>query len=405
VTPVAELAVVAAVVAVAGLVSARLRTAAALVELTLGVAAGALLPVDPKASWLALLAAVAGVAVTFVAGSEIDTAALRRAPGPALVLGLAAFLAPFGATVAAAHLALGWSLTASVVAGAVLGETSLAVTYSVLLELRLVRSELGRLLMAAVFVTDVAAAAVMTAVVSTPSWALLGFTAGSAAVCALLPTALAATRRLAGSRPSEPGLRVVVAALAGLLVLAQVGGGVAVLPAFVLGVVAARYFRDDPEEHARLRSVVMGFLAPFVFVRAGMSVSLPAVVAGAAAVPLLVAAKVGPKALASLAVLHRTAPGRSRRARRYGGAVLMSTGLTFGTVINLAALQAGLVDSAQFSVLAATVLVSALVPGAVAQRALARTARADAAASVPAQAGVRTSANVVRRRSVNPIDA
>jgi hypothetical protein len=85
----------------------------------------------------------------------------------------------------------------------------------------------------------------------------------------------------------------------------------------------------------------------------------------------------------------------------------MSTGLTFGTVINLAALQAGLVDRGQFSVLAATVLLAALVPGALGQRALARATAAvpTAPPAVPAQLGVRTSAKVVRQRNVKPIEA
>ncbi len=364
-TPLAGLAVVAAVVALAGLVSARLRSAAALVELGLGVGVSALLPVDTNAPWLVILASVGGVALTYVAGSEIDLDAVRRTPGGALTLGAAAFVAPFVIVVLVTSLGFGWSHRAALVAGGVLGETSLAVTYSVLLELRLVSSELGRLLMAAVFLTDVAAAAVMTALVSRPSWQLLAFGMGSAMMCALVPVALRFSRLVGGDRPSEPGARVVVAALAALLLLAHLGGGVAVLPAFVLGVVASRYYRTQTSELARLRTVVMGFLAPFVFIRAGMSVSLPAVIAA------LLAAKVLPKAIAAGGVLRRVpcvGDGRTLGA----ASALMSTGLTFGTIINLAALQANLIDRAQFSTLAATVLASAILPGTVAQRLLSR---------------------------------
>jgi Kef-type K+ transport system membrane component KefB len=373
-TPVEGLLVVAVTVAVAGYVAARLGVAASLVELTLGVVAAALLPTDPAAPWFVLLGGVAGVAVTFLAGSEIDTDALRRRPLPALALGLLGFAAPFAVVTATAWLALGWSPLAAVVAGAVLGETSLAVTYSVLLDLGRVDGALGRLLMAAVFVTDIAAAAVMTAVVTRPSWGLLAFAVGSVVVCIALPRLLGLVHTRAGERASEPGLRVVTAGLAVLLVLAAAGGGVAVLPAFVLGVACARYYRERPTEHARLRSVVMGFLAPFVFVRAGMAVSPSAVLGGLGAVALLVAAKVSPKALVSAAVLHRLrrgdvgAPATPKGLA--GASALMSTGLTFGTVINLAALQAGLVDRGQFSVLAAAILVSALVPGVVGQRLL-----------------------------------
>lgn len=370
-TPLAGLAVVAAVVALAGLVSARLRSAAALVELGLGVGVSALLPVDTNAPWLVVLASVGGVALTYVAGSEIDLDAVRRTPGGALALGAAAFMAPFVIVVLVTSLGFGWSHRAALVAGGVLGETSLAVTYSVLLELRLVSSELGRLLMAAVFLTDVAAAAVMTALVSRPSWQLLAFGVGSAMMCALVPVALRFSRLVGGDRPSEPGARVVVAALAALLLLAHLGGGVAVLPAFVLGVVASRYYRTQTSELARLRTVVMGFLAPFVFVRAGMSVSLPAVIAGAPVIAALLAAKVLPKAIAAGGVLRRV-PCVGDGRTLWAASALMSTGLTFGTIINLAALQANLIDRAQFSTLAATVLASAILPGTVAQRLLSR---------------------------------
>jgi len=400
-TPLETLCVVAVTVAVASLVSARLAVAAALVELALGVAVGAVLPVDAGAPWLVLVAAVAGVALTFVAGTEIDPAVLRRRPGPALLLGGAAFGGPFAAAFAVAHLGLGWSVTACLAAAAVLGETSLAVTYSVLLDLGAVGSDLGRLLMAAVFVTDVAAAAVMTLVIARPSAGLLLFGVGSAALCLALPRVLRLVSRLAGDRPSEPGMRVVVAALAALLLLAQLGGGVAVLPAFVLGVVAAGYYRDRKAEQARLRSLVMGFLAPFVFVRAGLSVSPAAVVAGAGAVVVLFAAKVLPKALGSALVLRSR--GTIARGCVPGAAALMSTGLTFGTVINLAALQAGVVDRAQFSVLAAAVLLSAVVPGAVGQRLLAPALSRRASDRTTRSASRRISRRFPERGSVKPI--
>lgn len=46
----------------------------------------------------------------------------------------------------------------------------------------------------------------------------------------------------------------------------------------------------------------------------------------------------------------------------------MSTGLTFGTISSLYGLNAGILDRSQFSVLITTVILSAIVPTAIAQR-------------------------------------
>ncbi len=46
----------------------------------------------------------------------------------------------------------------------------------------------------------------------------------------------------------------------------------------------------------------------------------------------------------------------------------MSTGLTFGTISSLYGLNAGIIDRTQFSLLVTVVVLSAIVPTAIAQR-------------------------------------
>jgi Kef-type K+ transport system membrane component KefB len=366
-SPVETLALVIAGVAVAGLISARLAVAAALVELMVGVALGALTAADPKVPWLVLLATLGGVAVTFLAGTHIDAAQMARAPRPALLLGGSAFTATFVCAFGVARFGLAWSTGAALVAALVLAETSLAVTYAVLFDLGLLGSSLGRLVTAAVFVTDLVAALALSAVITRPSWALLGFLVGSSLICAAMPRLLEAVERAHGDASSNPGLRVVLLALTGLILLAQWAGSVAVLPAFVLGVACARYYRDHPSVAEQLRNLTMTFLAPFFFVRAGMSVSLAAVSGGAGAVAALACAKIVPRWIAGYLIARRLVPTAPSAV-----ACLMSTGLTFGMVIDLAAHEAGLIDTRQFSQLAAVVVVSAVAPAWAGQRLLHR---------------------------------
>ena len=377
------LALVAVAVAVAGLISARLGIAAALVELVAGVGIGGLTMADPGEPWLATLAAVGGVALTFLAGTGIDARELLSRRPYARLLGLASFTAAFVVVFGAARLLLDWPTVASLVAATVLAETSLAVTYAVLLDLGMVGTWLGRYLVAAVFVTDVAAGLVFTAVMRTPATDLLWFVLGSVAIIACLPRLLSWVADRYGQSSAQPGLRLVVAALALLLALAASTHGIAVLPAFVLGVVAARHYREHPGELVGLRTIVIAFLAPFFFVRVGMNVSVSVLLASTGAVLVLAAAKVLPKLAASYAAA-RTVVGREA----VPVALLMSTGLTFGTVIALAALGEGLVDRSQYTVLVAAILIAAVIPSAIAQRSW---RRKPAASELGPMAGVLSS--------------
>jgi len=109
--------------------------------------------------------------------------------------------------------------------------------------------------------------------------------------------------------------------------------------------------------------VAFGAITPFFFIRGGMNVSLGTlgpqlgVLLGFFAVKL-VAKSVG---VFPLAQLHMP------RAAIYT-TLLMSTGLTFGTISSLYGLQAGLIDRAQFSLLITVVIASAVVPTVIAQR-------------------------------------
>ena len=65
--------------------------------------------------------------------------------------------------------------------------------------------------------------------------------------------------------------------------------------------------------------------------------------------------------------------------------LLMSTGLTFGTISSLYGLNAGILDRAQFSVLVTVVVASAVIPTVIAQRWFLPTPVHGAAGSVRAR--------------------
>ena len=166
-----------------------------------------------------------------------------------------------------------------------------------------------------------------------------------------------------GDRVIEPEIKLVFVVLFLLMVVAAAANGHAVLPAFILGLVMSRHYQRHQEEQTRLRIVAFGFLTPFFFIRGGLYVSLSAVAANFGVLLALLATKMVPKIALVL-------PLARRHAGRHATFVtlLMSTGLTFGTISSLYGLNAGIIDRSQFSLLVTVVVLSAIVPTAIAQR-------------------------------------
>ncbi|HEY8764821.1 MAG TPA: cation:proton antiporter, partial [Solirubrobacteraceae bacterium] len=252
---------------------------------------------------------------------------------------------------------------ASLIAGTALSTTSLAVVYAVLVEDGLNETRIGKLLMSATFITDLCTVLALSAIFIKPNaWYPL-FLAVSVLLVLLLPKIAPWFFGRYGDRVIEPEIKLVFVALLALMVLADQAQGHAVLPAFVLGLVMARHYQQHRLEQSRLRVVAFAFLTPFFFIRGGLNVSLGALAGSLGVLALLFAAKLVPK-------LGLVLPLARRYARPHAAytTLLMSTGLTFGTISSLYGLQAGIIDRTQFSLLITVVVLSAILPTAVAQR-------------------------------------
>ena len=358
----ATAALLALLVFVASVVAVEAAISVAIIEIAAGVFAGNALGIR-GAPWLDFLAQFGGILLTFLAGAEVDPGLLRSKLRPSLALGGASFLLPFLAAAAFAAFVAHWTPRASLIAGAALSTTSLAVVYVVLVETRLNATELGKLIMAATFVTDIGTALALSLLFAAPGWATAGFFAVSALVVLAAPRLLPPVFERYGARVIEPEIKLLFALLFGLMLLAQWGKSHAVLPAFVLGLALAPMFHRHRELQRKLRVVAFGMVTPFFFLKGGMNLSLgdlgPHVVLLLGFFLVKIAAKsVG---VFPLARLHM--PGAATYTT-----LLMSTGLTFGTISALYGLQAGHIDRAQFSVLLTTVIGTAIVPTLIAQR-------------------------------------
>ncbi len=355
-------AVLAAVVLIASVVSVELGVTVALVELTLGVAAGNLFHLQTQ-EWLDFIAKFGSIVLTFLAGMEVDPAYMRRRLGASLGIGVVSFIGPFVVASTVAYLVLDWSTRASLIAGTALSTTSLAVVYAVLVERGLTDTSIGKLLMSATFVTDLCTALALSAIFIKPNLWFPVFLAVSLLLIVVLPRVAPWFFGRYGDRVIEPEIKLVFLCLLVLMVLADKSNGHAVLPAFVLGLVMSRHYQEHREEQKRLRVVAFALLTPFFFIKGGMNVSLGAVARNLGLLAVLLAAKMLPK----IGFIYPLARRADRRHATFT-TLLMSTGLTFGTISSLYGLNAGIIDKTQFSLLLSVVVLSAVVPTAIAER-------------------------------------
>lgn len=362
----AQAALWLALALLATLVSIRLRVATALSEIVVGTVAqlliGALVGTALLAAdetWVKFLSGAGAIVLTFLAGAELDPVVFRRKWKEACAVGLISFFAPFLGCAAAARWLLGWSVEASWLAGIAMSTTSVAVVYAVMLEFGFNVTDYGKTVLAACFITDlgtVVALGLMFAPFTTKTLLFIGVTAAAFVV---LPWLTPRFFRRYGGRPSELETKFLLLVLFALGALAAWADSEAVLPAYLMGMVLAGTVGKDHVLVRRLRTLCFGLLTPFYFIRAGSLVSLPALIAAPAAFLLMLVVKVLTKIIGVYPV---TRAFRSPRKEGMYTTLLMSTGLTFGTISSLFGLSHEIVDQAQYSALVAAVVASAVVP-------------------------------------------
>lgn len=352
----------------ASLISIRLGISVALVEILVGAIVGNL----PDAShyvqqteFTTFLASLGSVMLTFLAGAEIDPVSLRRHWKASLAIGFVSFLLPFLGAFGFCYLVLDWSLRAAEVGGIALSTTSVAVVYAVMVETGLNREELGKLILAACFVTDLGTVLMLGGLFASFGGLVIVFVAVSAGVLALLPVTTRFLIRRVGHRVSEPEIKFLLVVLLGLGALATEAGSEAVLPAYIAGLVIAGIFLHDRVLIDRMRSICFALLTPFFFLRAGTLISASALVSGAGVIVLLLAVKLAAK---GIGVWPTAAAFRIPRRERAYLTLLMSTGLTFGSIAALFGLTHDLISQQQYSELVTVVILSAFVPTLVAQQ-------------------------------------
>src|SRR5216683_3474503 len=177
------------------LVSIRLALSVALIEIMVGALGGNLvgLPLTPWVNYLADIGASVGI-------------------------GFVSFLLPYLGCMLAARYLLDWPWPQAQIAGISLSTTSVAVVYAVMVETGLNKTELGKIILAACFITDLGTVLALGIVFASFTIWLLAFAAATIVVVALLPNVAPWFFTKVGRRVSEPDIKFL------LLVLFALGG-------------------------------------------------------------------------------------------------------------------------------------------------------------------------------------
>ena len=348
----------------ASLISIRLALSVALVEIMVGAFGGNLIGM-PLAPWINYLAGFGAILLTFLAGGEVDIEVVRRNVGASIGIGFLSFLLPYLGCMMAARYLLGWPWPQAQIAGISLSTTSVAVVYAVMVETGLNKTELGKIILAACFVTDLGTVLALGIVFTSFSVWLVAFTAATIAVAALLPKVGPWVFAQVGRRVSEPDIKFVLLILFALGGFATSVGSEAVLPAYLIGMAMAPVFQRDPELPHRMRGIAFAVLTPFYFLKAGSLIEGKVLVTGAALIALFLALKMATK---FVGVWPLTRFYRFENREGIYTTLLMSTGLTFGSISALYGLTNHIINQEQYTILLTTVIGSAVVPTVIAQK-------------------------------------
>ena len=349
---------------VATLLSVRIAISIALLEIMVGVIGGNFLPLQ-RTEWVNFLAGFGSILLTFLAGAEVEPQILRKKFKESFSIGLLSFLMPFLGAMAYAYYVAGWTFPQAAIAGISLSTTSVAVVYAVMIETGYNETELGKLILASCFITDLGTVLALGIFFADYDRSMVLFIVITMGVLLLLPKFTPWFFKKVGSRISEPETKFIFFLLFGLGGLALMARSEAVLPAYLVGMVLAPFFLANKTLSHRMRVTAFTMLTPFYFLKAGSLVKLSAMWNSAILILIFLSVKMIAK---FIGVWPLTKLFDFRKKEGMYTTLLMSTGLTFGTISALFGYTNKIINQEQYTILVTAVILSAVVPTVIAQR-------------------------------------
>ena len=352
---------------VASLISIRAGISVTIIEILLGVIVGNLGFFQPE-SWMLYLASFGGILLTFLAGVEIDVKLMKENFKESFLIGFLSFLIPFLAVFVLTYFGIGWGLNPSLLTATALSETSIAVVYSVLTEKGLFKENIGKLIMVATFITDMCTAIALSVLFTKFDIYTVIFYAVSVVVLVLAYyySDKIFDNKMLRNKLAEIEIKYIFLLLLVFIFFASLGGGQAILPSFVLGVILSDHFREtkgDANVKSRFKTVAFAILTPIFFIMGGMKVSIPLIIS---AIGIFIVIFVLRQLSKFIGVFYVSKYYLNSNYTYL--TMMMSTGLTFGLVAALFGLNSGLISQLTYSILTGVLVLSAIIPTIVADK-------------------------------------
>ncbi|MFA5196431.1 MAG: cation:proton antiporter [Bacteroidales bacterium] len=317
------------------------------------------------ADWLKFCTGVGAILLTFLAGAELNPDAMKSKIKEVSVIGLIGFFAPFIGCSLIAYYLIGWNLQASLLCGIALSTTSMAVVYAVMLEYGFNQTDFGKGVLGACFINDLGTVIALGLIFAPFTYKTVIFIVATIMLILFLrPMTHYIIKRFA-YKTAAIRAKWVIFILLFMGVLALWSGSEPVLPAYIIGMVLARTMEKDGHFVRRLRTLTIGFLTPLYFLRAGALVSIPALIAAPFIFLLLFIGKVISKIFGLYPAIHHF---KDDKKEKWYYTLLMSTGLTFGTISALYGLTNKIISQEQYSLIVGAVIASAVIPTLIANK-------------------------------------
>lgn len=212
------------------------------------------------------IASFGGILLTFLAGVEIDVDLMKDNFKESFTIGFLSFLIPFVIVFLVTYYIIGWELNPALLTSTALFETSIVVVYSVLTQKGLFKYKIGKLIMVATFITDICTAIALSVLFTKFDIYTLLFYVVSLAVLvmAYYKSDLFFENSLFKNKIGELEIKYVFVLLLGFIFFGSLGGGQAILPAFILGVILSDHFKNTQkrEVKARFKTVAFAIITP-----------------------------------------------------------------------------------------------------------------------------------------------
>ena len=356
------IAIVAVAIVVAGIIGIKTRVSSSIFEVAAGLLIANVLGIG-IAPWLDFLGTFGGLILTFLAGAEVEFILLKKQAKKSFGIGTMAFLAPLIGVLGVLTVFTNWSWDARIAGGLALTTTSVAVVYAVLSEYEIIKTPTAKSIIAITFVNDILTLIGINFIQTAFDWVTVAFVAVTVALVPILPRLLRGVVQNFGKRAVEIEVRLVLAVLLVIALFAADAGLDAVFGAFILGLIFANSIQQHQDILSKMRTVTFALLAPAFFIRAGMLIALPAVIANLALIFGLLGTKLVSKFLGVYGLCKKWIPEAPMFST-----MLFSTGLTVGTIVATLGEQLGYLSATQFSIIVSVVILSAVVPTLIAKR-------------------------------------